>query len=160
LDPEKMTKRSAGILLYRDAGGRTQVLLVHPGGSYWRREEAGSWQIPKGEIGKGEEAAAAAWRETEEELGVKLRGDPVPLLSIRQAGGKVVEAFALEQDIDPRAIDSNTFELEWPPGSGQIAEFPEIDGARWLSWQEAEAAMLPSQLPLLTALRERLEGSS
>lgn len=154
-----MTKRSAGILLYRRAGGQIQVLLVHPGGPYWRRKDAGSWQIPKGEINEGEDSAAAALRETEEELGVKLRAEPVALLSIRQAGGKVVEAFALEQDIDPAAIDSNTFELEWPPGSGQLAAFPEIDGARWLSWQEAEAATLPSQRPLLTALRERLEGS-
>lgn len=153
-----MTKRSAGILLYRRADGQIQVLLVHPGGPYWRRKDAGSWQIPKGEIVEGEEPATAARRETEEELGVRLRGEPVPLLSIRQAGGKVVDAFALEQDIDPADIDSNVFELEWPPGGGQVAAFPEIDGARWFSWQEAEAAMLPSQRPLLTALRERLEG--
>ena len=155
-----MAKRSAGILLYRQTGGHPEVLLVHPGGPYWRRKDAGAWQIPKGEIEHGEQPAKAARREAEEELGVALRGEPFALLTIRQAGGKIVEAFALEQDVDPANVESNTFELEWPPGSGKISSFPEIDGARWLSWEEADDLMLPSQRPLLKALRDRLAATT
>lgn len=154
-----MAKPSAGILLYRHRQGRPEVLLVHPGGPYWRRKDVGAWQIPKGVVEDDERPADAACRETEEELGVTLRGEPFPLLTIRQAGGKIVEAFALEQDIDLTKIASNTFDLEWPPRSGRIASFPEIDGARWLSLEQAEAAILPSQHPLLRALRDRLANA-
>lgn len=151
-----MARRSAGILLYRSAADALEVLLVHPGGPFWRGKDAGAWQIPKGLIGETETGLDAARRETEEELGIALQGDPVPLATIRQAGGKVVEAFALEQDFDPETVVSNTFELEWPPGSGGRATFPEVDAARWLPIDEAEPAMLRSQVPLLSALRQLL----
>jgi predicted NUDIX family NTP pyrophosphohydrolase len=147
-----MTKRSAGVLIYRHAGERLEVLLVHPGGPFWRGRDAGAWQIPKGLIEEGESAAAAARRETEEELGLALAGEPVPLATIRQKGGKVVEAFALEQEVDADAVRSNSFELEWPPRSGKVQSFPEIDAARWFALDEAASAMLESQRTLLDAL--------
>ena len=153
---EPMVKRSAGILLYRRQEELPEVLLVHPGGPFWRGKDVGAWQLPKGLIGAHESAIEAARRETEEELGILLNGMPTPLATIRQAGGKVVEAFALEQDLDPAAIASNTFEIEWPPGSGRITSFPEVDAARWLRLDDAEAVMLKSQLPLLGALRDFL----
>jgi predicted NUDIX family NTP pyrophosphohydrolase len=149
-------KRSGGVLLWRRSQGHLEVLLVHPGGPFWRKKDEGSWQIPKGLLADGENSADAARRETEEELGVVLRGELVPLMSIRQAGGKVVEAFALEQDLDADAIKSNDFEMEWPPRSGRLARFPEVDAARWLSLDEAGKAMLASQLPLLRALKDLL----
>ena len=153
-------KRSAGILLYRYTDRGLEVLLVRPGGPYWRGKDLGAWQIPKGLVGAGESAIVAARRETEEELGIRLEGTPAPFATIRQAGGKVVEAFALEQDIDPALIESNTFAMEWPPHSGRLSSFPEVDAARWWSMADAEQAMLKSQLPLLEALREHLAGSS
>jgi len=151
-----VTDHSAGILLYRRGQGGVEVLLVHPGGPYWRNKDAGAWQIPKGLIAAGESALEAACREAREELGFALAGTPSALATIRQAGGKIVEAFVLEQDVDSSAISSNRFELEWPPRSGRIAVYPEIDGARWLSLEAAERMMLQSQLPLLEALRGRL----
>jgi predicted NUDIX family NTP pyrophosphohydrolase len=111
-------------------------------------------------IDEHESAADAARRETQEELGLILHGAPQPLATIRQAGGKIVEAFVLEQDIDPSTIESNMFELEWPPRSGRHASFPEIDEARWLSLEAAEQAMLKSQKPLIDALRYHLQGKA
>jgi predicted NUDIX family NTP pyrophosphohydrolase len=154
-----MPKRSAGILLYRWRDSSPQLLLVHPGGPFWRNKDAGAWQIPKGEIEPGEEPAAAAVREVAEELGVAMTGIPSPLATIRQAGGKIVEAFLAEQDIDADAIRSINFEMEWPPRSGKRAAFPEVDAARWVTWEEAEAIILASQRPLLDAARERLLGA-
>ena len=151
-----MTPRSAGVLLYRRIAGVVEVLLVHPGGPYWRNKDAGAWQIPKGAVEPGEDDAAAARREVEEELGVILAGDLVPLAEIRQAGGKLVQGFAIEQDIDSEAIVSMTFELEWPPRSGRIRTFPEVDRARWFGMDEARAMMLASQQPLLDALDQLL----
>ena len=145
---------SAGVLLYRRASSGIEVLLVHPGGPFWRNKDAGAWQIPKGLIEPGEDAATAARRETQEELGLALTGALVPLGTIRQSGGKIVHAFALEQDCDPAAITSNVFALEWPPGSGAMASFPEVDAARWMPLDAAEAAMLPSQRPLLALLMQ------
>lgn len=153
-----MPKRSAGILLYRWRDSSLQLLLVHPGGPFWSNKDAGAWQIPKGEIEPGEDPATAAIREVAEELGVAITGTPSPLATIRQAGGKIVEAFLAEQDIDADAIRSTTFEMEWPPGSGKRAAFPEVDAARWVTWEEAEAIILTSQRPLLDAARERLLG--
>src|SRR5450432_3865516 len=109
---------SAGVLLYRRIGGSLEVLLVHPGGPFWRNKDVGAWQLPKGGIEAGETAADAARRETEEELGIVLNGEPQSLCRLCQAGGKLVEVFALEQDLDPTAIAGNRFELEWPPRSG------------------------------------------
>lgn len=153
-----MAKRSAGILLYRWRDSGLQLLLVHPGGPFWRNKDVGAWQIPKGEIEPGEDPAAAAIREVAEELGVTITGTPSPLATIRQAGGKIVEAFLAEQDIDANAIRSITFEMEWPPRSGKRAAFPEVDAARWVTLEEADAIILASQRPLLDAAREQLLG--
>jgi predicted NUDIX family NTP pyrophosphohydrolase len=145
-------KRSAGVLIYR-RGGELEVLLVHPGGPYWRNRDAGAWQIPKGGIGPDEEPEAAARREVEEELGLVLTAPLVLLGEIKQAGGKYVVAYAAEQDFDIARLVSVTFELEWPPKSGRVGAFPEVDAARWLRIEAARDAMLPSQLPLLEWLQ-------
>lgn len=155
-----MTAHSAGMLLYRRKGATLEVLLVHPGGPYWRRRDRGSWQIPKGEIASSEGPEAAARRETQEELGVELQGALVSLGSLRQSGGKIVEAFALEQDVEASAIVSDRFELEWPPRSGRRQSFPEIEAARWFTIAEAETMMLPSQQPLLDRLGAYLASKS
>src|SRR5437870_2423170 len=118
-------KRSAGILLYRHGPVGPEVLLVRPGGPFWRNKDRGAWQIPKGEIGDGEEAQACALREVEEELGLKITAPFAELGEIKQAGGKHVIAFAAEQDFDVETLVSNTFPLEWPPRSGKIVQFPE-----------------------------------
>jgi len=152
------TPRSAGILLYRRGGGEVGVLLIKPGGPFWKNKDAGAWMIPKGAVEPGEKPAEAALREFEEETGTKLTLVPFPLARIRQSGGKHVEAFALEGDLDPAAVTSNDFELEWPPRSGRLERFPEVVEARWMNLDEARAMMLPSQLPLLDALEARLKG--
>jgi predicted NUDIX family NTP pyrophosphohydrolase len=148
---------SAGILLFRKMGD-VEVLLIKPGGPFWRNKDAGAWMIPKGAVEPGETPADAALREFEEETGTKLTSSPFPLASIRQAGGKRVEAFALEGDLDAAAVISNEFELEYPPRSGKRELFPEVAEARWMSLAEAKRMMLPSQLPLLDALEEELKG--
>jgi len=148
--------KSAGVLLYRRGGVELEVLLIHPGGPYWRNRDAGAWQIPKGTIEPGEAPAAAARREAQEELGIVLVGTPWPLIRIRQAGGKTVEAFALEQDFDTDMLNSNLFELEWPPRSRNFRSFPEVDDARWFTLAAARAMILTSQLPLLDALEMAL----
>lgn len=132
------------------------MLLIHPGGPYWLRKDRGAWQIPKGGLEAGEAPEAAALREVEEELGVRLAGPLQPLGEIRQAGGKWVTAFAVEHDLDPDAIVSNRFEMEWPPRSGRMQSFPEVSAARWLTLEEARIVMLPSQLPLLDPLADLL----
>jgi predicted NUDIX family NTP pyrophosphohydrolase len=149
-------KRSAGVLIWRRAGGALEVLLVHPGGPFWRNRDRGAWQIPTGGIDDGEEPVAAALREVEEELGLALSGELQPLDEIRQAGGKLVVAFALEHDFDTARIRSNEFEMEWPPKSGRQARFPEVDAARWMDLAEARSMMLPSQAPLLDRLEALL----
>ena len=146
-----MAPCSAGVLLYR-LTPEIEVLLVHPGGPYWRRKDRGAWQIPKGMIGAGETAEDAARREAEEEIGLGLDGELLPLGEIRQSGGKRVTAFAVAQDFDPTTLVSNTFELEWPPASGKTAAFPEVDAARWMTLPEAREMMLGSQQPLLDRL--------
>jgi predicted NUDIX family NTP pyrophosphohydrolase len=143
---------SAGILLYRWRGRDLQVLLVHPGGPFWRSKDQGAWMLPKGGVEPGEEPLAAALREFQEELGSSPPGTPFPLGRVRQAGGKMVEAFGLEGDLDPDRITSTLFEMEWPPRSGQRATFPEVDKAAWFSPEHARAMMLPSQIPILDAL--------
>jgi len=147
-------KRSAGIVLYRrTADGAVEVLLGHMGGPFWARKDAGAWTIPKGEVGPGEEPVAVARREFEEELGVAVpTGDLVDLGEVRQAGGKVVRAWAVEGDLDADDIVSNTFELEWPPRSGRFQAFPEIDRAAWMSVESARAAIIEAQRLLLDRL--------
>jgi predicted NUDIX family NTP pyrophosphohydrolase len=118
---------SAGILMYRQTGPGLEVLLVHPGGPFWRNKDEGAWSIPKGEMDEGEDPVAAARREFLEETGCALSGPLEPLGDIRQRGGKRVTAFAIESDLDVDAIRSNTFEIEWPPKGGKMQSFPEID---------------------------------
>jgi predicted NUDIX family NTP pyrophosphohydrolase len=151
-----MGKVSAGILLYRRTGADIEVLLIHPGGPFWRGRDQGAWMIPKGGVEEGEEIAACAIREFEEELGSKPDGEPWPLCRVRQAGGKWVEAFALEGDLDAERIVSNEFTLEWPSRSGQFQSFPEVDRAAWFSLESAREQVLPSQLPILDALEAAL----
>lgn len=151
-----MAQMSAGILLYRRGGAEVEVLLVHPGGPFWRNKDAGAWQIPKGLVETGEEPTAAARREVEEELGIRLIGELHPLGQLKQKGGKLVEAFTLEQQVDIDAVESNRFEMEWPPRSGKIQSFPEIDEARWFPLSSASSSMLASQRPLLDRLANRL----
>jgi predicted NUDIX family NTP pyrophosphohydrolase len=153
-----LSQHSAGVLLYRRDGRSLEVLLVHPGGPFWRNKDAGAWQLPKGGIEPGESAADAARRETEEELGIRLTGEPQPLCHLRQSGGKLVEVFALEQDIDPAAIAGNDFEIEWPPRSGRMRRFPEVDKAAWFTLDAARAMVLKSQAPMLDAIAEQAQA--
>jgi predicted NUDIX family NTP pyrophosphohydrolase len=151
--------RSAGILLFREGGSATEVLLIKPGGPFWRNKDAGAWMIPKGVIEPGEAPAEAALREFEEETGTRLDAVPFPLATIRQSGGKIVEAFAVEGDLDAGSIQSIEFEMEWPPKSGQRQRFPEAEEARWMAIEEARQMILPSQLPVLDALEERFRSA-
>lgn len=154
-----MAQESAGILMHRRRAGdgTIEVLLVHFGGPFWQNRDQGAWAIPKGLIGPGEAPEAAARREFEEELGTRPEGALIPLGRIRQKGGKWVEAFALEGDLDAAAIVSNHFTVEWPPKSGRFATYPEVDAACWYDLETARTKMLPSQLPLLDLLLEALE---
>lgn len=149
-----MAAQSAGILMYHHLGGELRVLLVHPGGPYWRNKDAGAWSIPKGEYDADEEPEAAARREFAEELGFNAAGALRPLGEVRQRGGKRVTAFALEGDLDVTTIRSNEFQLEWPPGSGRMQSYPEVDRAAWLSLPAAAEKLLASQLPFLDRLAE------
>ncbi len=146
--------------MYRRVGSKLEVLLVHPGGPYWRRKDEGGWSIPKGEIDAGEDAIDAAGREFEEETGIPLAGRLEPLGEIRQRGGKHVIAFAVEGDLDIAAVKSNTFEMEWPPRSGVRQAFPEIDRAAWFDLPTARAKILEGQRPLLDRLAEVAGGSA
>jgi predicted NUDIX family NTP pyrophosphohydrolase len=155
--PEAMAQVSAGIAMWRrGTAGEPEVLLGHFGGPIWAKRDAGAWAIPKGLVEPGEELEACARREFEEELGVKPEGVLTPLGRIRQKGGKWVEAFALEGDLDAGAIVSNSFTLEWPPKSGRVQSFPEIDRAAWFGLAEARDKILPSQLPILDLFEARL----
>lgn len=147
---------SAGILMYRFRNGRVEVLLIHPGGPFWTRRDEGAWSIPKGGLEEGEDPPAAARREFAEEVGQVVQGDLVPLGSVRQAGGKRVEAFAIEGDLDIHAITSLHFTLEWPRGSGRTRSYPEVDRAGWFTLEAARAKMLASQMPLLDRLEAML----
>jgi predicted NUDIX family NTP pyrophosphohydrolase len=147
---------SAGILLWRHGADGVEVLLGHFGGPLWAKKDAGAWSIPKGVVEAGETPEQAARREFQEELGFPAEGDLVPLGRIRQKGGKYVEGFALEGDLDVVAIRSNAFTLEWPPRSERMQSFPEIDRAGWFGLAEARAKILPSQAPLLDLLEAML----
>lgn len=145
----------------RGAGGEPEVLLVHPGGPFWAKKDAGAWSIPKGEHGEEEEPLTAARREFAEELGLPLPeggGEPLALGEVRQKGGKVVAAWAVAGDLDPDAISSNRFELEWPPRSGRRQSFPEVDRAGWFAPDAAREKLLAGQLPLLERLYALLGG--
>jgi predicted NUDIX family NTP pyrophosphohydrolase len=147
---------SAGILFWRHGADGPEVLLGHFGGPLWAKKDAGAWAIPKGLVEEGETPEQAARREFQEELGFPAEGALVPLGHIRQKGGKTVEAFALEGDLDAGAIGSNSFTMEWPPRSGRMQSFPEIDRAAWFSLAEARGKILPSQMPILDAFEAGL----
>lgn len=147
-----MAERSAGVLLVRGPLDATQVLLGHPGGPFWHRRGTGAWSIPKGRIEPGETPEVAARREFAEEMGIALSIALQPLLEFRQRGGKRVHAFVGESDFDVRAHRSNSFEIEWPPRSGRMERYPEVERAQWFDLAAAREAMLPSQQVLLDAV--------
>jgi predicted NUDIX family NTP pyrophosphohydrolase len=152
-----MAKRSAGVLMYRRRGAEPELLLVHPGGPFWKNKDLGAWSIPKGEYVEGEDPLTVARREFEEETGARPQGDYLPLGDITQPGRKVVTAFALEGDFDPATLRSNTFELEWPPKSGRKASFPEVDRAQWFAPAEARQKILKGQSELIDRLLRVIE---
>ena len=147
-----MPKTSAGILLYKKEQGVLQVFLVHPGGPYFVRKDEGAWSIPKGEAEPGEELLATALREFREETGNSPHGTPFALGQVKQSGGKVVHAFALEGDFDPAYLKSNMFSVETPKGSGRFRDYPEVDRAEWFDLPEARRRLIPAQVPLLDVL--------
>ncbi len=150
---------SAGLLLYRRVDEGLEVLLVHPGGPFWVRRDDGAWSIPKGEHEAADDPLAAALREFEEELGTAPpEGERIDLGSLVQKGGKTVRAWAGEGDLDVAEIRSSTFTIEMPAGSGRLRTFPEVDRAGWFPIPQARAKLLPSQLPFLDRLLERLSG--
>ncbi|HTP35568.1 MAG TPA: NUDIX domain-containing protein [Candidatus Acidoferrales bacterium] len=148
--------RSAGLLLFRNTGAGLEVLLVHPGGPFWAKKDEGAWSIPKGEIAEGEDPFDAAKREFAEEIGSESSGEFLPLAPVRQAGGKLVHAWALASDLDVSTIRSNLFSMEWPPRSGKQQQFPEIDRAAWFTLDIARLKILKGQLPLLDDLLQRV----
>ncbi len=151
---------SAGILLFRrDGKARVEVLLAHPGGPFWQRRDLGAWTLPKGEPDDGEDLRGCALRELGEELGPTAEVEPAELVelgAVRQKGGKVVHAFAAEADFEPASLESNSFEVEWPPRSGTLREFPEVDRVEWFSPERAREKLNPAQVELVDRLLDRL----
>ncbi len=152
-------KASAGLLLYRRCG-ELEVLLVHPGGPFWAKKDAGSWSVPKGELVEGEDPLQAARREFTEETGFTVDGDFRRLEPVKQSGGKVIHAWAIEADCDAAQARSNLFSLEWPPRSGRMQRFPEVDRAEWFSVDEARRRMIKGQVGLLEQLLSLLDPAS
>jgi predicted NUDIX family NTP pyrophosphohydrolase len=144
-------KNSAGVLLYRNHG-HVEVFLVHPGGPFWAKKDVGAWSLPKGEFAEGEDALEAAKREFQEETGFAVNGDFRSLTALRQPSGKVIHAWAIEGDCDPTLLRSNLFTMEWPPKSGQMQEFPEVDRASWFSVPEARTRIIPGQVGFIDQL--------
>jgi predicted NUDIX family NTP pyrophosphohydrolase len=153
-----MAKQSAGILAYRHSGKEWRVFLVHPGGPFWAKKDLGAWSIPKGEFADDEDGLAAARREFGEEVGQEVAGEFVELTPRRQKNGKTVHAWAVEGDVDPDKLVSNEFEMEWPPRSGRMQRFPEVDRGQWFSFAEAKTRLNPGQIPILEELALLLEG--
>ena len=149
-----MPKPSAGILLYRFNDGELEVLIIHPGGPFWKNKDMGAWSIPKGQIEQNDEPLSTAIRELEEEIGLKVSPDSnfITLKPIRQSGGKLVHCFALNHDFDPATLTSNTFRREWPPGTGKQQEFPEADRAEWFDLETAKQKLIPAQADLVNQL--------
>ena len=152
-----MSKTSAGLLLFREASGSVEVLLVHPGGPFWSKKDGGAWSIPKGEFSDDEDPLTAAVREVKEELGETVTGDFIALQPRRQPGGKIVYAWAVRSGFDPARIKSNTFSIEWPPRSGRRQAFPEIDKAAWFSLDTARVKISKGQAGFLDELEDRLK---
>jgi predicted NUDIX family NTP pyrophosphohydrolase len=152
-----LTVPSAGLVLYRKRDGKHEVLLVHPGGPFWQKRDDGAWSIPKGELAENETGIEVARREFQEELGVPApEGELIALDTVRQAGGKVVQAWAVPGDLDVTRLTSNTFELEWPPGSRKMRQFPEVDRAAWFDLDAARRKLLPMQRAFIDRLEELL----
>jgi predicted NUDIX family NTP pyrophosphohydrolase len=149
-------KKSAGLLPFREVSGRLEVLLVHPGGPFWAKKDEGAWSIPKGEFEDDEDPLGAAKREFAEETGFTPEGEMIPLEPLRQPSGKLVYAWAMKYDADPAAVRSNTFSLEWPPKSGRLREFPEVDRAAWFSVEAAGRKISKGQAAFLVQLRDKL----
>jgi predicted NUDIX family NTP pyrophosphohydrolase len=147
-----MPKHSAGVLLFRRVGGEIEVLLAHPGGPFWKNKDEGAWSIPKGEYAENDDPPAAAKREFAEEIGLTPSGVFIPLGEIRQPGGKVVTAWAVEGDLDTTKVRSDTFSMPWPPRSGKLQEFPEIDRAEWFPLEVARRKILKGQAEFLDRL--------
>ncbi len=148
-----MPKLSAGVLVYRSVDGVVEVLIAHPGGPFWARKDDGAWSIPKGEYTEGEDPWAVARREFHEELGLPVPAGPrIDVGALKQPSGKVITAFAVEADVDVTDAHSNTFEMEWPKGSGRMREFPEIDRVGWFTVARARAKLLKGQRPFLDRL--------
>jgi predicted NUDIX family NTP pyrophosphohydrolase len=151
-----MARISAGLLLYRVDNATLEVLLVHPGGPFWANKDAGSWSIPKGEASPGEDLLTRAKQEVLEETGLVVDGTLRPLTPVKQGGGKIVHAWALAADFDPATLKSNNFTLEWPPRSGRVQEFPEVDRAGWFTLAEARQKIIKAQAALLDQLETLL----
>lgn len=151
-----MSRQSAGILLYRLRGNMPEFFLVHPGGPFWAKKDLHSWSVPKGETEDGEDYATAALREFMEETGIALSGTLIRLTPVKQKGGKVVHCFAMEGDLDPLKIKSNTFELEWPPHSGRKQSFPEIDRAAWFDTATALEKIIEAQAAFIKEIEQSL----
>nr|WP_067059119.1 NUDIX domain-containing protein [Mucilaginibacter sp. L294] len=149
-----MPKQSAGVVLYKLTDGLLHIFLVHPGGPFFRKKDDGAWSIPKGEFVDGEEPLVAAQREFEEEVGKPINGNFIKLQPIKQKSGKVVHAWAVEGDIDHEQITSNLFEIEWPPKSGKMASFPEVDRAGWFTADAARLKIIPGQAAFITELEK------
>ena len=150
-----MGKQSAGILLYRFREGKMEIFLLHPGGPFWAKKDEGAWSIPKGEFEEGEDPLEVAIREFEEETGQKISGDFKLLQPVKQKGGKIIYAWAVEGEADANSITSNTFEMEWPPKSGRISVFPEVDKAAWFKVEEAKKKINEKQAELIEELEKR-----
>ncbi|MBS1587792.1 MAG: NUDIX domain-containing protein [Bacteroidetes bacterium] len=151
-----MAKKSAGILVYRFREGQPQILLVHPGGPFWAKKDAGAWSVPKGEYEEDENPLDAAKREFKEELGIYISGDFIELSPVKQKSGKVVQAWAIEKSLDIGDFRSNTFSVEWPPRSGKFKEFPEVDKAQWFAADEAKQKINPAQVAFIDELMQKL----
>lgn len=155
-----MRKKAAGILLYRGKGSTLEVFLIHPGGPYWANKDEGAWSIPKGEISEDEDPLKAAQREFQEETSFPVQGPFIPIGSVKQSSGKIVQTWAAEGDLDASAIQSNSFRLEWPPHSGKYQDFPEADRGEWFSLAQARKKILKVQLPFLENLYSLLPKKS
>ncbi|WP_235985776.1 NUDIX domain-containing protein [Mucilaginibacter segetis] len=154
-----MPKQSAGILVYRTLNNLVQVFLVHPGGPFFRNKDNGNWSVPKGEYDTSEDPLKAAQREFEEETGQTIDGDFITLQPIKYKSGKIVNAWAVEGKPEPGLVKSNFFEMEWPPRSGKMASFPEVDRAEWFDLKMARQKILPAQIPFIDELEQLLSAS-
>jgi predicted NUDIX family NTP pyrophosphohydrolase len=154
-----MAKPSAGILVFKRSTRGVEVFLVHPGGPFWAKKDAGAWSLPKGEYAEDEDPFAAAKREFQEETGLKVEGSFLPLGTVKQPGGKTITAWSVAAKPDPSLVRSNTFHMEWPPKSGRTQEFPEIDKAAWFSLEEARKKILKGQIDFLERLADVLPSA-